>query len=437
MDNDIILTEEMKRAFDIIENTQDNIYITGKAGAGKSTFLKYLKEHSKKRFLISAPTGVAAVNVGGATLHSLFNIPFGFIAIDVDPAAKYNKYTEELMRNFDTLVIDEVSLLRPDVLDYIDRTLKMYRRSGLPFGGVQMVLIGDLFQLPPVVKKDEEDLMHLYYEGPYFFYACAWEDKGFHVCEFTHIFRQSDPVFIDMLNHIREYELSIEDANVLKSLKNEEIANDYNNGFVHLCAKKDKVAEINTAMLGAPEKTFIGSYEGKFSKDACPCDEILNIRIGARVMTLTNDSDKKYYNGSTGTVRSFTDDAVVVKLDSGDLVTITKYKWADVAYTMNDGQITQYERGTFTQFPLALAWAITIHKAQGLTFDKVAIHFNYAFAPGLLYVALSRCRSLEGLVSENYLSRRHILVDRCLKSFYTAVRKTGNYFDKNTIKYIV
>lgn len=434
---DIILTDEMKRAYDIIENTNDNIYITGKAGAGKTTFLKYATSHINKRFIVTAPTGVAAVNAHGVTLHSQFNIPFGFISPDIDPASKYNPNLEPILCNFDVLVMDECSMIRPDVLDYVDRTLRMYRKSCLPFGGVQVIIVGDLLQLAPVVKREEQEAMDYFYEGPYFFYSSVWAEKGFHVCEFSHIFRQSDDRFIGMLNRIREYKFTPEDGKILNEIYDPIKSCDYDNGYIHLCSRKDQVAEINNAMLGIPTMTYTGTLDGKFNPTSCPCDIELKLRVGARVMTLINDSDKKYYNGSIGTVVSLEKESVKVKLDNGLIVDIKPYKWAEIEYKLIDGEVKQHEKGTFTQIPLALAYAVTIHKSQGLTFDKVALHVNRTFSPGQLYVALSRCRTLEGIISDSIISKRHIIVDRHLIKFYDAVARTNYYFDKNTIKYIV
>ena len=275
----IELTDEMRKAYDIIANSNDNVFITGKAGSGKTTFLKHLIGNVKKKFIVTAPTGVAAINAKGVTLHSQFNIPLGFISPDTDPAKRYNKNLMEICKNFDVLVIDEISMVRPDVIDYIDRTLRMYRNSGVPFGGIQVVMLGDLFQLSPVVKQEEQKIMLTFYEGFHFFYAAVWEEKGFHIFEFTKVFRQSDDRLVNMLNNIREYVFTKEDKELLASLRNMQVVNDYDNGYIHLCSRRVTVTEINARMLGEADATFKSETKGDFSPTSKPCEDELNLRI--------------------------------------------------------------------------------------------------------------------------------------------------------------
>ena len=433
----IELTDEMRKAYDIIANSNDNVFITGKAGSGKTTFLRHLIGNAKKKFIVTAPTGVAAINAKGVTLHSQFNIPLGFISPDTDPAKRYNKNLMEICKNFDVLVIDEISMVRPDVIDYIDRTLRMYRNSGVPFGGIQVVMLGDLFQLSPVVKQEEQKIMLTFYEGFHFFYAAVWEEKGFHIFEFTKVFRQSDDRLVNMLNNIREYVFTKEDKELLASLRNMQVVNDYDNGYIHLCSRRVTVAEINARMLGEADATFKSETKGDFSPTSKPCEDELNLRIGCRVMILVNDPNKTYHNGSTGTVTGYDTSKIQVKLDNGVSVGIGRNTWNEMEYKVVDGEVKQYEKGSFTQFPLALAYACTIHKSQGLTFDRVALHVGHIFSPGQIYVALSRCRSLEGIAIDSLISKRHIIKDEQLVRFYDAIRKTDNYFSRHTLKYII
>lgn len=437
MYDNINLTPEMQKAVDIISNSNDNIFITGKAGSGKTTLLRYITHNVSKRFIVCAPTGVAAVNCHGVTMHHMFHIPLGFIAPDVDPYAKYDGRLVELFCNIDTIIIDEISMVRVDVLDYVDRSLRMYRSSGLPFGGVQMVFMGDMYQIAPVVKREEEEALNNFYEGSYFFYAQAFEEKGFHVLELSHVFRQKEGEFVDTLNRIRVYEFTEQDRQLLAGTRNKEICDNLDTNYVHLCTHRNLVNEINSTMLGKPTNTYKAEFTGQFSKGSCVCDEELNLRVGARVMALVNDKDKKYYNGSLGTVTELKDSEVTVKLDNGLTVTFAKNKWAEFTYQFKDGAVQQFEKGTCTQIPLALAWACTVHKSQGKQWDRVAIHIGHVFSPGMIYVALSRCTSLDGLVTDTYITKRHVIVDQRLRSFYLAVAKTGGFFSKQTIKYII
>lgn len=430
----ITITDEMQQALNLINNTNSSIYVTGKAGTGKTTLLKHIIETVDKRFVIAAPTGVAAINAGGVTLHSLFAIPFG----PIDPYSAirpdFSQEKTEILNSIDALIIDEISMVRPDVIDFIDKRLKMCRENDLPFGGVQVIMFGDLFQLPPVVIDSEKTILLQMYSGAYFFYAKVFMEIGFQIIELNQIFRQSDQRFIELLNHVREYHLSYDDLEDLCELRDKKTSSVYDNQHIHICTHKIDVQRINESMLGEPTHTFYASVDGDFNVNSAPCDRKLMLRKDARVMILVNDRFQQYCNGTLGVIEDINDKAVVVKLDNGITVAIERYKWVTYEYKMKDGKIVANEKGSCVQFPVTLAWAITIHKSQGLTFDKVVIHTQGVFCPGQIYVALSRCRTLEGLVSDTFIDKRHIKPDYELIKFDKACKKFGNKFSKQTFK---
>ena len=430
----MVITDEMKRAIELIETTNDSIYITGKAGTGKTTFLKWLVDNCDKNFVVAASTGIAAINAEGVTLHSLFNIPFGVH----DPNSKikngiYQKKVE-LMNAIDALIIDEVSMVRPDMIDYIDQKLRIYRKSKEPFGGVQVIMFGDLYQLPPVVVKNEREILLEFYPGAYFFYANVFRDSGFHIVELDHIFRQTNERFIEILNHVRSYQLTEDDIEDLSSVRDKALSEKMDGSHIHICSHKRDVQRINTKMLGEPTHSYEASINGEFKIESAPCDHTLDLRKGARVMMLANDKMQRYCNGSLGIVSELNDSLVQVELDNGYTVNLGRHEWSTQEYKMQDGKIVSEIKGTCSQFPLTLAWAITIHKSQGLTFDNIAIHTKGVFCPGQIYVALSRCTSLEGIVSDVFIDRRHILPDRELLAFEKAYKTTGHIFNNETYK---
>ncbi len=439
MMTDITITDEMARALEIVQNTNESLYITGKAGTGKTTFLKYLVENISKRFIITAPTGVAAVNAGGITLHSFLNIPFGPLGPTAAADSKFFANKKYLANCIDVLIIDEISMVRADVMDFIDKKLRMYRQNAQPFGGIQLVMFGDLHQLPPVVKADEREFIENMYRGPYFFNASVFREKGFRVIELTHIFRQTDENFITILNHIRNYELSFDDLQVLSELRDKELSTNFDSKYIHICSHRQDVANINSSLLGEATHHYPCTIEGDFPDSNAPCDITLHLRVGARVMTLVNDREGHYYNGSLGVIEELNDSKVIVQLDNGYLVEIGKYVWEQCEYKAvekieNNVPVKKIERvvkGTCKQFPLALAWAITIHKSQGLTFDNIVIHSKGMFCPGQLYVALSRCRTLEGIASESFITKRMIFPDYELTAFEKAYKANNNIFDRH------
>ena len=428
------LTEEMTKTFQLIEETTECLYITGKAGTGKTTFLKYIVQNTHKHIIVAASTGIAAINADGTTLHSLFNIPMDIQDPNGMLQGNFRKDKVEMFQKLDTLIIDEISMVRPDVIDFIDRRLKLYRMSNEPFGGVQIVMFGDLYQLPPVVKNTDKEVLLQLYRGVYFFYAHAFKEHGFRVIELSTVFRQQDERFVEILNHIRNYRMTTKDIEDLDVLRNKRESHNYNNGYIHICTYKRDVQKINSTMLGAPSHKFAASFVGDFPASSASCDEVLALRVGARVMMLSNDPMHLYCNGSMGEVTAIEQQTITVKLDNGHIVAVNPYKWENKEYKIEKGEITTIEKGSCTQFPLTLAWAITIHKSQGLTFDKVAIHANGIFAPGQLYVALSRCRTMNGIVSESFISNKHIIPDKELLAFERAYRARKNIFNRDTYR---
>lgn len=427
----MIITEEMKEAIDLIESTRVPLYITGKAGTGKTTLLRYIVSTIKKTFVVAASTGIAAVNAGGTTLHSLLQIPFGCLT-DTTPLGRFPANKRKLINSIDVLIIDEISMVRPDVMDFADRRLRNVRCCDEPFGGVQIVMFGDLYQLPPVVKADEEKVISQFYKAPYFFCANVFAEKGFKMIELSHIFRQSDERFIQILNNIRLYDVKPEDIEDLGEQRVNDCASDFSGKAIHICTHKRDVHRINKTMLGKASHTFPATLSEKFSPNAAPCDTELALAVGARVMMLTNDHEAGYCNGSLGYVSEINDSGripkVTVILDSGKTATVEPHTWEAYEYKMKDKEVVKNVVGTCTQLPIALAWAVTIHKSQGLTFEEAIVHSKQAFCPGQVYVALSRCTSLKGLKLESFITKRQIIPDYNLLAFDKAMKKTGGLF---------
>ncbi len=423
------LTDEMLRAFQIIEETTDCLFITGKAGTGKTTLLKYIVENTHKNIIVAASTGIAAINAGGVTLHSLFGIPFDLQGPNTPIKGKLYKDKFMLFEKLDTLIIDEASMIRPDILDYVDRKLKLYRMNSLPFGGVQIVLFGDLFQLPPVIKKNEELILRQWYHGNYFFHSHAIREVGFQIIELTKVFRQRDDRFVNMLNRIREYQLLPMDIDDLSELRDNRSSKDFTTKAIHICSLRRDADRINNQMIGETTHVFPAQFKESFNPKNAPCDLNLRLRVGARVMTLVNDNQQKFYNGSMGTVSWIQANKIGVKLDAGHEVIVEPFTWVDREYKVMDEAIVTIEKGSCRQFPLTLGWAITIHKSQGLTFDNIVVHCPYAFAPGMLYVALSRCTSMQGIVTDFFINAKAIIKDNELIAFNTVCRNNGNKFN--------
>lgn len=415
--SNIKLSPEQQRLFDKLENTTSNMFITGKAGTGKSVLLQYFKQNSSKRLVVVAPTGVAALNVGGQTIHSLFRIPPAFITKD---KLRLTPKTALLLRNLDTVVIDEISMVRADLMDAMDYLLQQARGSNLPFGGVQMVMFGDLYQLPPVVNDRE---LHKYFAdnhgGYYFFHAHAWRNAPLEIYQLSIIFRQKDEVFRDILNSIRAGSFTDQLLSQLNARVTVEIPEE---GIITLVTTNSLASEINNRKLGQLEgelREYRASVFGELEQSAFPTDEILRLKKGAQVMLIKNDREKKWVNGTIGFIHSLS--GTEVKVDIGGIVySVPKETWSKIRYYYNQEKKKVEEEvvSSFTQFPLKLAWALTIHKAQGQTYGTVAIDMgDGAFAHGQTYVALSRCKTLEGVYLKREILREDIMVDPAVVSF--------------------
>jgi hypothetical protein len=415
-------------------HTSRSIFLTGKAGTGKTTFLKKIKETTSKNTVVVAPTGVAAINAGGTTIHSFFQLPFTpFIPVkkgvyDRKLSDRYSllqnlrieSEKRNLFRDLELLIIDEVSMVRCDILDSIDVLLRHFRRKeNLPFGGVQVLFIGDLFQLPPVVQPQEWFLLSDHYQSPFFFDAHVIREARPLYIELKKIFRQSDEDFIEILNNVRNNEVSEGDLRILNGRYDPEFTPPPGEKYITLTTHNSRADKINSEELGnlvGPIELFESSVEGDFPERAYPTEKILQLKKGAQVMFVKNDVERirRYYNGKIGTVSNIVDGKIYVEFpgEIGELE-VEKDTWRNVRYTLNSvsRSIEEEVIGTFTQYPVRLAWAITIHKSQGLTFEKAIIDAGSAFAPGQVYVALSRCTTLRGMVLKSRIFRQAIKTD--------------------------
>ena len=418
---------QLRLAEEFVQHMDCNIYLTGKAGTGKTTFLHAIREQTRKRLIVTAPTGVAAINAGGVTLHSFFQLAPGPFFPDAGQQGenrfRMSREKKNIIRNLDLLVIDEVSMVRADLLDAVDHALRQYRRSSRPFGGVQLLLIGDLHQLPPVVKEQEWQLLQNSYDSPYFFSSRALAQTELVTIELLHIYRQSDSEFIDILNKVRDNRL--DDAAVRKlnsrHLPDQETAED----AITLCTHNSRADAINRKKLDELRTNahfFQAELDGDFPEHAFPVAAELELKPGAQVMFLRNDPGpaKEYFNGKIGHIDSIDTDRILVSCpDDADPIAVARSTWDNIKYTIDPdtSEISQEVIGTFAQYPLKPAWAITIHKSQGLTFDHAVIDAQAAFAPGQVYVALSRCRSLDGVVLRSPLASGMLQADPRLIQF--------------------
>lgn len=397
-------------AYRFVTETNENIFLTGKAGTGKTTFLKYLKDNSTKNIVVAAPTGVAAINAGGVTLHSLFQLPFHpFLPTknnkeDLLAKIRQNKQRQQLLRKMELLVIDEISMVRCDVMDAIDTILRHTRRNyHLPFGGVQLLCIGDLHQLPPVAQNQEWSILNEYYESPFFFDSLAIKEQLPLLIELNKIYRQKEGSFVKLLNKVRNNHMNADDFEDLHLRYDPTFRPERDEKYITLTSHNKQADQINEQelyKLNGASFNYKAVVEDDFPENMYPVDFELSLKEGAQVMFLKNDLiQRRYYNGKIGVVKELTKDKIIVDCD-GTEIEVGKETWENSRYTLNrtDGKLEQETLGTFTQYPLRLAWAITIHKSQGLTFEKVMIDAGAAFSSGQVYVALSRCTSLAGIV---------------------------------------
>lgn len=431
-----MMNEEARLAWNIIETTNSHLFLTGRAGTGKTTFLRQLRRESPKRMVVVAPTGIAAINAEGVTIHSFFQLPFAPFVPDATYASQEGKYRFSkqkirLIRSLDLLVIDEISMVRADLLDAVDSVLRRYRRDSRPFGGVQLVMIGDLGQLAPVAKEEEWTLLGRYYDTPYFFSSFALRRTNYAMVELKQVYRQSDPRFVDLLNRVRD---NTADDAVLATL-NARCRPDFSpaadEGYIRLTTHNAQAQAINDRELMALSGeafSYQAEIEGKYPDMLFPTDEVLTLKKGAQVMFVKNDSssEKRYYNGMIGHVSAIGRNGFSVRPDDGgNEIDVGREEWENSRYVLNEKtkEITEEVDGVFRQYPVKTAWAITIHKSQGLTFDRAIIDAHSAFAHGQTYVALSRCRSLEGLVLSSPLPRNAIIHDRAIDDYSTSSRQ--------------
>ena len=422
---DLPANPELKLAHDFVEYTDRNIFLTGKAGTGKTTFLHTLKKSTRKRMIVTAPTGVAAINAGGVTLHSFFQLPFGPCVPGRPVHYRFGREKMNVIRSLDLLVIDEISMVRADLLDGVDEVLKHCRRSDSPFGGVQLLMIGDLRQLSPVVREDEQAVLSRFYDSTYFFGCRALGLSELVVIELKHIYRQSDSRFIELLNRVRDNQLDVESLEALNSRCRKDFTAGDHEGCITLSTHNrsaDAINESRLRSLPGKARCFDAKIEGEFPEYSYPTLPALTLKKGAQVMFVRNDPSpaKLYFNGKIGRITRMEDRSVTVKCpdEEGEITAETSI-WENVKYHVDPatGEITEEKVGSFEQLPLKPAWAITIHKSQGLTFERAVIDAGAAFAHGQVYVALSRCKTLEGLVLSSPIPAHAVKTDSAVSRF--------------------
>lgn len=419
--------DELKAAWEFVEETGRSVFLTGKAGTGKTTFLKKVVEQSHKRAIVVAPTGIAAINAGGVTIHSFFQLPFHpFIpGMKVESKFAFSKEKRNIIRTIDLLIIDEISMVRADLLDAIDSVLRRFRGSQKPFGGVQLLMIGDLQQLSPVVTEDEASLLSTYYESPYFFNSHALKRIPYLTIELKDIFRQEDADFISILNAIRDGNPSNDVIKKLNTRYLPDFEPNKDEGYIRLTTHNNIANNYNELQLEKIDEksySFEAVVSGNFPEYSYPTELVLELKVGAQVMFIKNDPyfERRYYNGKIGHIVEIMDDIIYVQCPGEDeSIDVVPLEWENSKYTINPStqELETKVEGVFRQYPLRLAWAITIHKSQGLTFDKAIIDAALSFAPGQVYVALSRCRSLEGIVLATPLRQNSVITDYRIEEY--------------------
>ena len=418
----------MQKALQIIQFTRRSLFLTGKAGTGKSTFMRHIAATIKKKHIILAPTGIAAISAGGSTLHSFFKLPFHpllpndkrYSTRNIRDTLKYNGEKNKLLREVELIIIDEISMVRADIIDFIDKVLRIYNRNMRePFGGKQLLLVGDIYQLEPVIKEEERQLLRPFYPSNFFFDAQVFREMQLIAVELTKVYRQRDAQFIALLDHIRTSHVSDSDLRLLNAQVNAEIGAEAGRLSITLSGRRDTVDYINEKQLNTlPDQPtiFYGHIEGEFPESSLPTPMELEVKTGAQVLFIKNDKERRWVNGTLGTIIGFgneEDGIIYVRTEDGLDFDVQREIWSNVRYTFNEKEqkIEEEEIGSYQQFPLRLAWAITVHKSQGLTFNNVKIDFTGGvFAGGQTYVALSRCTSLQGISLQEPIRRENIFV---------------------------
>lgn len=423
----IEINEQFRKALDLMEETERPVFITGKAGTGKSTLLDYFRNHTKKRVVVLAPTGVSAINVRGQTIHSFFRFHPG---ITLGAVRKIRGANADLYKQIDAIVIDEVSMVRADLMDCIDAFLRVHVDRKKPFGGVQMIFFGDLYQLPPVVSTKEKEFFSSHYESPYFFDAVVMKQISMELIELEKMYRQKDERFVSVLNAIRNNTATEAELSLLNQRFDPEFIPNPDDFYICLTSLNTAAEQVNRqylARIPAPLRIFHGTITEDFTVDALPTRLDLQVKVGAQVMLLNNDGRCRWVNGSIGKIidiveEKHDDDRIIVELITGQRVDVSPYSWELFEYYFDKGKNVIDSRlvGSFTQYPIKLAWAVTIHKSQGKTFDRVVIDIGRGtFTSGQVYVALSRCTRLDGIVLKRPIEKKHIFVDWRVVRFMT------------------